>query len=218
MDEPKAVSRSVSLLPELWERVEAKAAADWGGNRSAYIRSLAERDLEESPPLLGGDPLLHLVRLIRPDKFEAAEFVISRAKERDGKFNEKDFLGELLRASVAFLDEFEPDQFRDGVALVANVDLGLLGNVIVRDRAGFSQAALDFIKRYRSQSSMLRFISETPGFFDDDAQPGTTAKVDPPRPSTPGSLTELPGSGKPPAREDNSNHLRGKGTKNSKQA
>lgn len=44
-DEPKkSVSKSVSLPPDMWDRVEARAAAHYGGNRSSYMRMLIERD------------------------------------------------------------------------------------------------------------------------------------------------------------------------------
>lgn len=44
-DEPKKnVSKSVSLPPDMWERVEARAAARYNGNRSSYVRMLIERD------------------------------------------------------------------------------------------------------------------------------------------------------------------------------
>jgi hypothetical protein len=45
----KAKSKSVSLLPRLWEQVEAKAEASYRGNRSDYFRELAERDLNGVP-------------------------------------------------------------------------------------------------------------------------------------------------------------------------
>lgn len=44
-DEPKKnVSKSVSLPPDMWDRVEARASAHYGGNRSSYMRMLVERD------------------------------------------------------------------------------------------------------------------------------------------------------------------------------
>jgi len=46
MDEdPKAKSKSVSFLPDLWVTVEEIAGKRYGGNRSAYLRELVERDL-----------------------------------------------------------------------------------------------------------------------------------------------------------------------------
>jgi hypothetical protein len=48
MELPKAKSKSVSLLPSLWERVEEKALKSHEGNRSSYIRKLVERDLAET--------------------------------------------------------------------------------------------------------------------------------------------------------------------------
>lgn len=45
MELPKAKSKSVSLLPILWEKVEEKALKSHEGNRSSYIRKLVERDL-----------------------------------------------------------------------------------------------------------------------------------------------------------------------------
>lgn len=41
----KSKSKSVSLFPSLWEKVEAKAALQHGRNRSDYIRELIEADL-----------------------------------------------------------------------------------------------------------------------------------------------------------------------------
>lgn len=41
----KARSKSVSLVPSLWEKIEHKAATEFGGNRSEYFRQLAEDDL-----------------------------------------------------------------------------------------------------------------------------------------------------------------------------
>jgi Arc/MetJ-type ribon-helix-helix transcriptional regulator len=42
--EIKSKSKSVSLPPDMWERVEATATKRYGGNRSAYLRELVERD------------------------------------------------------------------------------------------------------------------------------------------------------------------------------
>lgn len=41
----KIKSKSVSLPPELWLRIEAKAASQYDGNRSNYAKVLFERDL-----------------------------------------------------------------------------------------------------------------------------------------------------------------------------
>ncbi|MDQ8206189.1 hypothetical protein QEH52_01615 [Coraliomargarita sp. SDUM461003] len=49
MTQEKSKSKSVSLLPSLWEKVEAKAAQQYGTNRSTYIRELIEKDLEAEP-------------------------------------------------------------------------------------------------------------------------------------------------------------------------
>lgn len=42
--EQKSKSKSVSLPPDMWDRIEARASARYGGNRSAYLRELVERD------------------------------------------------------------------------------------------------------------------------------------------------------------------------------
>lgn len=47
MELSKAKSKSVSLLPSLWEKVEEKSLKSHEGNRSSYIRRLVERDLAE---------------------------------------------------------------------------------------------------------------------------------------------------------------------------
>jgi hypothetical protein len=49
--EPKAKSKSVTLMPDLWERVEKRASRpEYSGNRSLYIRELLLRDLDGSSP------------------------------------------------------------------------------------------------------------------------------------------------------------------------
>ena len=48
-DSQKAKSKSVSLFPALWEKVEKKAKSEYSGNRSNYIRELIEADLEADP-------------------------------------------------------------------------------------------------------------------------------------------------------------------------
>lgn len=47
--EDKAKSKSVSLTPELWEKVEAKVTSIYG-TRSAYFKTLVERDLNDDDP------------------------------------------------------------------------------------------------------------------------------------------------------------------------
>lgn len=56
MSDEKAKSKSVSLLPSLWDQVEAKAKKSYGGNRSTYIRELVLADLEgRAQPLPAAD-------------------------------------------------------------------------------------------------------------------------------------------------------------------
>ena len=67
--EPKAKSKSVSLAPDLWEQIEAKASKEYGGNRSAYIRDLAKQNLsnDQGTGSLGEkDVLLKLAERYHP--------------------------------------------------------------------------------------------------------------------------------------------------------
>lgn len=62
----KSISKSVSLEPSLWERVEAKAKTKWGGNRSAYLRDLATADLEGKISPQSASVLADLTRVFHP--------------------------------------------------------------------------------------------------------------------------------------------------------
>lgn len=67
MDDPKAVSKSVSLLPDLWERVDAKAKASHG-SRSDYIRELITADMQPDklPGTADSDCLVRLCEAFAP--------------------------------------------------------------------------------------------------------------------------------------------------------
>lgn len=62
----KSISKSVSLEPALWERIEAKAETKWGGNRSAYLRDLATADLEGKISPQSDSVLSDLTRVFHP--------------------------------------------------------------------------------------------------------------------------------------------------------
>ena len=71
-EEPKAKSKSVSLLPELWEKVEAKALEGFSGNRSRYFQQLVENDLagtsRATPEATGENILVELAERLRPER------------------------------------------------------------------------------------------------------------------------------------------------------
>lgn len=48
MDNEKTKSKSVSLTPSLWEKVEKHSELLYGNNRSKYIRELIEADLKNN--------------------------------------------------------------------------------------------------------------------------------------------------------------------------
>lgn len=63
-EEEKAKSKSVSLLPEFWEKVEKRA--EKFGSRSAYFRDLAQKDLKGAYEVTGNTSLVDLARQFRP--------------------------------------------------------------------------------------------------------------------------------------------------------
>jgi hypothetical protein len=69
----KSKSKSVSLEPELWDRVETKASADYAGNRSAFIRELVVAALDGQEPTSLKDVIVDLARRLRPDRAEHLE-------------------------------------------------------------------------------------------------------------------------------------------------
>jgi hypothetical protein len=100
-EEPKAVSKSVSLLPSLWEKVEAKAKADFGDNRSSYFRELAIADLEGGG--VGRDSLVDLARRFHPG---LADEIRALCYEADGttlRFSQSKLLSRLIEATALAL-------------------------------------------------------------------------------------------------------------------
>lgn len=97
--EPKAVSRSVTLREDFWDRVDAHAKATTG-DRSTYIRGLIERDLSGavvSNPT-APDILSALCEQLRPDLHE--EF--HEAVEAIG-IKEPRLLAELIHLVVDYV-------------------------------------------------------------------------------------------------------------------
>lgn len=118
MKDVKAKSKSVSLVPQLWEQIETKAAATYGGNRSTYIRELIEQDLYNTTPVTTScapsieKPILHLIRSNAP----LIEHLYHKAYEVNGgppeNFDERLLLKCLLEQSLHLIAKHYEQDFR----------------------------------------------------------------------------------------------------------
>jgi hypothetical protein len=117
MDDEKSKSKSVSLLPSIWEKVEQVAASRYGGNRSIYIRELIERDLNNNTALPPTDPTLKkpILALIR-SRAAGIEHLYHtayqlRGGEPDG-FDERVLLSRLLEQSLYLIAQNQAQDFK----------------------------------------------------------------------------------------------------------
>lgn len=124
-DETKALSKSVSLLPALWDRVEAKASKAFGGNRSSYFRSLAEADLGRTGEGAGSNALVELARRYHPG---IAEDLNALCFEKDGvtpRISQSQLLNRLLEATALALRAQKETEERFGTARTSAIQAEL---------------------------------------------------------------------------------------------
>lgn len=111
--EEKSKSKSVSLPPPLWARVEEKASAKFGGNRSAYLRVLSERDLDGAAAPAGPAPdsIVTLARAFHPTLAPALERQLSAHPDKPRPVDQARTVARLLEALNRALDEpgFDPE-------------------------------------------------------------------------------------------------------------
>lgn len=109
--EEKAKSKSVSLVPSLWLQVEAKAAAEYGGNRSDYLRTLVEQDLAGAVSIpAASDPrfLEKLFAAILPSRAERFHRLWdTRTKLSESPPSQAEMVEALLRTLIKLM-EAEP--------------------------------------------------------------------------------------------------------------
>lgn len=103
----KARSKSVSLPPALWTEIEEHAAKHYGGNRSAYLRELYERDKagrSQRVSAISKTVIEDLARIYLPTRADqlADELVRGSRNDPNATINQpvviENFLAALLRA------------------------------------------------------------------------------------------------------------------------
>lgn len=106
----KARSKSVSLPPALWDEIEAHAAKHYGGNRSAYIRTLFERDRDgqsQRASALSKTVLEDLARIYIPTRADQLidELVRPAKADPSAAINQPVVIENLLTALLRALRE-----------------------------------------------------------------------------------------------------------------
>lgn len=112
-EEDKAKSKSVSLQPDLWAQVEARAAQTHGKNRSAYIRDLVEADLAgKTAAAIRDDAIVALAKVYTPAMASGFEKRAVTALLVGKSFNQPLILARLLEGLDHALDRdsFDPER------------------------------------------------------------------------------------------------------------
>lgn len=99
----KSKSKSVSMVPSLWQRVEEKAGTG-AGARSHYIRNLVERDLEQDSQCAELDAETPLTSLIT-SYFGYILPRYKRAQSKIGEFDEVLFLRNLIEQGIIAMNK-----------------------------------------------------------------------------------------------------------------
>lgn len=216
----------------LASKVSERINQEFDKNASAYFRSLAERDFAGTLETREEGPLLELVKKLRGDHYTAAKNILASAKGHDPAFREEIFLGEIVRAAIAFLGRFVPRIARSGLLVVAEDHVIPLAYSKMKNPEDALEAIRRFSWRYEPISGTLGFMNDKhPPYASEEIAPYsdegvliTPAEYDPPSPtvivprSDSSTLSEIPGSGPPRGRADNAEHLRNQKKKDSKQA
>lgn len=174
----KAKSKSVSLPPSMWDEVEAYAAEHHGGNRSAYLRLLYERDKAErakrrspvSPTILED-----LARVYIPTRADQLidELVKPGAKDPAAAINQPVVMEQLLVALLRALKvkDFEPE-----------LPFDLADKARVEKWESDSEARLgalaEMLAARLGKGNVLPFVAEEQAPFD--SQPKPKVKKPPP--------------------------------------
>jgi hypothetical protein len=80
----KSETRTVSLPLSMWEEVERRAAENFGGKRSSYIRALVSGDLGPRADVcrIGDKIIVDLIRHYRPAMFDDAEMILADVNQQ----------------------------------------------------------------------------------------------------------------------------------------
>ena len=159
----KAKSKSVSLLPSLWEKVEQRASEDFGGNRSDYIRKLVDADISGRNV---GDPTS---RSALEDLAEAFVPVLAPeirewAQKRDA--NQPLYLAGLLEAFTAHIRNDEHIECSEDMAVINAFEFSAMISDL--EPASILRLVLSALYYLESEYKLPALLAEGLQFFNNE--------------------------------------------------